>query len=286
MKPGIFHEIEDLRARLSDIRCAGRRIGVVPTMGALHEGHLSLVRASLERCDASVITIFVNPSQFGPNEDFERYPRTLPGDIELLESLHVKKPLFVFAPTTETMYPQGFDSWVDVGSISLPLEGCKRSGHFRGVATVVAKLFLITQADLAFFGQKDLQQSLVIRKMVADLNIPVEIVTCPIFREPDGLAMSSRNRYLSPNDRKEALVLYESLQKAKAMIESGERDAEIIRTKMERTITKAESAKIDYIAITDPANLESVTKIGKRTAILLAVKFGETRLIDNMLIEV
>jgi pantoate--beta-alanine ligase len=282
-QPILISSIAELRSALSAQRASGKRIGLVPTMGALHEGHLSLIRASKARCDSTVVSIYVNPSQFGPSEDLAKYPRTLPDDLNALAALDTE---FVFAPSNEEMYPSGYNTWVEVVAVAEPLEGQCRPGHFRGVATVVLKLLNIVQPDVAFFGQKDYQQSLVIRRMVEDFNVPVEICVCPIVRDPDGLAMSSRNRYLSPDARKRALVLWKSLQLAGDLVTQGERNAEKIITQMRNVILTAEDASIDYIALVDPENLQAVDTITGRTLAVLAVKIENTRLIDNCLLEI
>ena len=278
----MFTTITQLRSYVQAHRLAGRRVGLVPTMGALHDGHLSLVKMSNEQCDATVVSIFVNPTQFGPNEDFQRYPRTLESDVQLLES--VGSPA-VFVPDVAEMYPAGFDSTIHVGNVSLPFEGAVRPGHFDGVATVVLKLFLASQADVVFFGQKDYQQLCVIKKMVADLNVPIEIVMGPTIREPDGLAMSSRNRYLSDSERRRAVVLSQSLAEAERMIiTENVRSAETIRQAIQDKIFSAGGMTIDYIAIAHPLTLQELTVIETDTVILLAVRLGTTRLIDNALI--
>jgi pantoate--beta-alanine ligase len=280
--PRLTTSIAELRTALAPARKAGKRIGLVPTMGALHDGHLSLVRASKSRCDCAVVSIYVNPSQFGPSEDLAKYPRTLPADLEALAKLDVE---LVFAPTDAEMYPQGFCTWVEVGAAAEPLEGRCRPGHFRGVATVVLKLFEIVRPDAVFFGQKDFQQALVVRRMVEDLNVPVEIVVCPTVREPDGLALSSRNRYLGPDARRRALVLWKSLCLAKDLVAHGQRDADKIIDQMRKVILTAEDAKIDYIALVDPETLLPVQTVAGRTLAALAVKIENTRLIDNCLLE-
>jgi len=281
-RPTLVTTVAELRALVAAFRREGKRIGLVPTMGALHEGHLSLVRASQAECDVTVVTIFVNPTQFGPDEDFQRYPRALSGDLDLL--LRCGNPL-VFAPPNDEVYPPGCESWVEVGSAAGPLEGRCRPGHFRGVATVVLKLFNMVLADVAYFGQKDYQQALVIRRMVADLNVPIEIRVCPIVREADGLAMSSRNAYLSPAARRQALVLSKSLALAAELVAGGQRDAALIAEKMQEVILSAEDARIDYVALVDPETLEPVRRIDGPTAALVAVHLGTTRLIDNCLLE-
>ena len=265
----------------------GRRIGLVPTMGALHEGHLSLVRAANEHCDSTVVSIFVNPTQFGPHEDFHRYPRPLENDLKLLETVGSPE---IFVPDVEEMYPEGFDVSVHVGGVTQSFEGRSRPTHFAGVATIVLKLFMASGADAAFFGQKDYQQAGVIRKMVADLNIPTEIVVCPIIRESDGLAMSSRNRYLSDSQRVRAASLSISLEAARKMIvEEKVRDVETVRAMMRKIILASPEAEIDtvidYVALADPATLREIDEIDRpEIVVLLAVRIGTTRLIDNALI--
>jgi pantoate--beta-alanine ligase len=278
IQPKVITTATEVRAEIASLRRAGKRVGFVPTMGALHEGHLSLVRASNAECDATIVSIYVNPSQFGPNEDFSKYPRTLDADLELLATSG--SPI-VFAPQDAEMYPKGFDTWVEVGAVSKPLEGQFRPEHFRGVATIVLKLFNMVPADAAFFGQKDFQQTAVIRRMVADLNLPIEVRVCPIVREADGLAMSSRNRYLSPAARQRALALSKSTQKAVELVEDGERSAEKIIAAMRAIILLAEDARIDYIAIVDAETLEAVETVENNAIALLAVKIENTRLIDN-----
>ena len=278
----MFTTISQIRSFVQPHRRAGRRVGLVPTMGALHDGHLSLVKMSNEQCDATLVSIFVNPTQFGPNEDFARYPRTLENDLRLLES--VGSPA-VFVPDVSEMYPLGFDTTLRVGNVSLPFEGAIRPGHFDGVATVVLKLFLASQADVAFFGQKDYQQLCVIKKMVADLNVPIEIVMGTTTREPDGVAMSSRNRYLSESERCQAVVLPQSLAEAEQMILMDNiHSPAVIRQAIRNRILSADGMTIDYIAIADPITLQELTIIETEIVILLAVRLGTTRLIDNLLI--
>ncbi len=281
LTPQVVTNVSDLREALAATRREGKTIGLVPTMGALHEGHLSLVRASRVECGLTVVTIYVNPSQFGPKEDLAHYPRTLEKDLELLAGLAD----LVFAPCDEEVYPPGYATWVEVGSLSQPLEGVCRPGHFRGVATIVLKLFTMVAPDVAYFGQKDYQQALVIRRMAADLNLPLAIRVCPIVREADGLAMSSRNRYLSPDERRRTAVLFQSLQLAADMVAQGERDAGKIAERMRQTILAAGPSQIDYIALADPETLEPVETIRGPTLAALAVKIGATRLIDNMLLQ-
>jgi pantoate--beta-alanine ligase len=281
-RPRLIAHLSELREMVRRERSGPRRIGLIPTMGALHEGHLSLVRAAQAECDLTLATIFVNPSQFGLDEDFRRYPRTLESDLEKLGSIGTD---VVFAPSVEEVYPAGYASWVTVQSVSRPLEGECRPGHFRGVATIVLKLFLMTGADVAFFGRKDYQQVLVIRRMVEDLDVPIAIRVCPIIREPDGLAMSSRNAHLSADERRRAAALSESLRLAQRMAAFGERDAATVVEAMRERIAAVEPARIDYVALADPNTLEPVARIDGPTVALLAVVIGATRLIDNCLLE-
>jgi pantoate--beta-alanine ligase len=281
-KPRLITTISELRSVIAVARTAGKRIGLVPTMGALHEGHLSLVRASKAECDLTAVSIYVNPTQFGPQEDLAKYPRTLESDMKALSALDTD---VVFAPGDGEMYPDGYGTWVEPGAAAEPLEGQCRPGHFRGVATVVLKLFEIVRPDAAFFGQKDYQQALVIRRMVRDLSVPVEIVVCPIVRHADGLAMRSRNRYLSPAARQRALVLWQSLQLAAELVAQGERSAAKIIERMREKILTAEDARIDYAALVDAETLLPVETIARRTLAALAVKIENTRLIDNCMLE-
>ena len=257
-------------------------VGFVPTMGYLHEGHLTLVRRSREANDYTIVSIFVNPTQFGPNEDFDRYPRDYPRDFALLEK---EKTDFVYLPTPAQMYPEGYNTWVDVYKVTDRLEGAIRPGHFRGVATVVNKLFNIIQPSRAYFGQKDAQQCIVIKKMVIDLNMNLEMIVIPTVREPDGLAMSSRNVYLSPDERRQAPVLNRSLVLAKDMWSAGERDSTKIRTAMLDLIKQYPLGKIEYISIADALTLRELERAESPAVISMAVKFGNTRLIDNILLE-
>jgi pantoate--beta-alanine ligase len=250
-------------------------------MGYLHEGHLSLVRRAREQCDHVIVSIFVNPTQFGPKEDLSRYPRDLERDLSLMEPLGTD---LVWMPTTEIMYPPGYQTWVELESITRPLEGAMRPGHFRGVTTVVAKLFNAVQPHRAYFGQKDAQQAAVIRQMARDLSYPIEIVICPIVREPDGLAMSSRNVYLDPEQRKAATVLYRSLSAAKEAYESGERDAKKIRGKMKEVLAGEPLAQVQYVSCADYDTLEELETITGNTLLSMAVFVGKTRLIDNFVL--
>jgi pantoate--beta-alanine ligase len=255
-------------------------LGFAPTMGFLHEGHLSLVRRAKAECGAAAASIFVNPAQFGPQEDLSRYPRDLAGDLEKLERAGAD---FVFVPEVAEIYPPGFAATVSVGRVTEGLEGAERPGHFDGVATVVTKLLNIVQPSRAYFGQKDAQQAVVIRKLAADLDLPVEIVICPIIREPDGLAMSSRNVYLSPEQRAVAPVLYRALRQAEALYRDGIRDAEPLRAAIRGAL--ALLAEPDYVSVAHPATLVELDEIGPDGALVsLAVRFGTTRLIDNVLL--
>jgi len=257
-------------------------VGLVPTMGYLHEGHLSLVRSARAENPSLVVSIFVNPTQFGPREDFARYPRDTRRDLAWLQK---EATDVVLIPSADDMYPPQFDSWVEVGRVTERLEGASRPGHFRGVTTVCAKLFNIVQPTRAYFGQKDAQQAVVIKKMVADLNMNLEIVTLPTVREPDGLAMSSRNSYLNPDERQAALVLYRALTLGRGLWEQGERDAEKIRQQMRRLIQKEPLAAIDYVSIADAETLDELDTVKPPALVSLAVKIGSTRLIDNMVLE-
>jgi pantoate--beta-alanine ligase len=254
-------------------------VGFVPTMGYLHEGHLYLARRAKAENDVSVVSIFVNPTQFGPKEDFARYPRDPDRDLALLEK---ERTDLVLMPPVEEMYPPGTSTWVDVENVTKTLEGAARPGHFRGVSTVVAKLFNIVEPTKAYFGQKDAQQVVVIQKMVTDLNMNLEVVVVPTQREPDGLAMSSRNVYLNPEERKAAVVLWRSMNLAQGLWQKGERDAEKIRQEMEALIKKEPLSRIDYVSIADPRTLEELAQIKGPALVSVAVYMGKTRLIDNM----
>jgi pantoate--beta-alanine ligase len=258
-------------------------IGLVPTMGFLHEGHLSLVRRARAECGSVAVSIFVNPTQFGPNEDLSKYPRDLQRDLQLLETEGVD---LVWTPTPEVMYPPNFQTWVTVDSLTLPLEGAVRPGHFRGVTTVVAKLFNAVQADKAYFGQKDAQQAAVIRRMALDLNFPTEVIICPTIREADGLALSSRNTYLNPAERQAATVLYRSLSAAKAAFEAGERKAEALRKIVTDTVAAEPLAQLQYISCADYDSLQELEQqITGKTLLSMAAYLGKTRLIDNFILE-
>lgn len=277
----IVEKIADLKTIIKAQKREEKTIGFVPTMGYLHDGHLSLVETSLRHNDFTVISIFVNPTQFGPNEDFDRYPRDMEGDLKKAESAGVD---VVFIPAKEEIYPDGYMTYVDVEKMTDTLCGESRPGHFRGVTTIVNKLFNIVEPDRAYFGQKDAQQALVIKKMVQDLNLNIEIVTCPIVREEDGLAMSSRNAYLSAEERKSATILYKSLLEAKEMIEKGERNTEKIVGYIKNQIESKTNAKIDYVKAVKADTLEDINILEGEILIALAAKFGQTRLIDNIIL--
>ena len=277
----IIRTVSEMQAVADSLRIKKKTIGFVPTMGFLHEGHLSLIRKAKTLCDVAVVSIFVNPAQFGPNEDFDSYPRDLARDEKLCAAENVQ---ILFYPIREEMYPSPYFTYVHVEKLDQTMCGTSRPGHFRGVTTIVTKLFNAVKPHVAVFGQKDYQQAVIIRQMVKDLNMDVKIVVAPIVREPDGLAMSSRNSYLSPQQRKDALVLYKSLQQAEKMIKSGERSADKIQREMKALIKTAAGAEIDYIAIADGDNLNPLREVRDKTLIALAVKFGKTRLIDNTII--
>jgi pantoate--beta-alanine ligase len=276
--PRVVHQPHEMQQLVQQMRQAGKRVGMIPTMGALHEGHLSLVRRSVEQCDATVVTIFVNPTQFGPQEDFARYPRTFASDLQKLAE---ESADLVFAPANELMYPEDFSTFVDPPSVGDRLEGNCRPGHFRGVTTIVMKLFQIVPADVAFFGQKDYQQCLVIQHMVRDLNVPIHIEICPTVRESDGLAMSSRNQYLSADQRQQGLALSRSLDHAVAMFKQAETDSNVIRSQMRQILSDAGITQVDYVALVDPYTLRDVEMVVAGTMALIAAHVGKTRLIDN-----
>jgi len=268
-------ELSQLRAKMP------APLGFVPTMGYLHEGHLALVRQAKAENASVAVSIFVNPTQFGPSEDFRQYPRDPLRDLALLEGEGTD---LVFMPPMEEIYPPGFNKWVEVGRLGRRLEGASRPGHFRGVATVVARLFELVKPDRAYFGQKDAQQLLVVKKMVADLGISLEVVTVPTVREPDGLAMSSRNTYLNPEERRQAVVLYQALTLARRLYGEGEKDAGVIRRRMTALIQKEPLAAIDYISIASVETLEELEEVKPPALVSIAVKIGKTRLIDNVVL--
>lgn len=272
----------ELRRMLAAARRDGLRIGCVPTMGALHRGHISLFEQARQASDVVVATIFVNPSQFGPQEDFSKYPRPIETDLDACRAAGVD---VVFLPRAETIYPPGFSTWVSVEGISERFEGEIRPTHFRGVATIVLKLFNIVQPDRAFFGQKDFQQQAVIRRMVRDLDVPVEVVTCPTIREPDGLAMSSRNVYLSPAERNAATVLSRGLQLATLQLRGGNPQTKTIAENVRALLQSEPLVTVDYVAIVDPDTLTPLHAPQNRMAVLVAARLGNTRLIDNCVVE-
>ena len=276
--------IEEVRRFVADARTGGaKQIGLVPTMGALHEGHYSLIDAARRQCDFVVVSIFVNPTQFSPNEDYREYPRPIADDLADCESHGVSA---VFAPSAEEMYPAGFATTVSVAGPAEPMEGRHRPGHFDGVCTVVAKLFNIVKPDVAYFGAKDYQQAAIIKRMVADLDMPLRIEVCPIVREADGLAMSSRNAYLDKEERVQAAALSESLHLAERLLREGKRNAaEVIEGVRSLLAEKAPLGEIDYVAVIEPDNLEAVEVIERDVVIALAVRFPSARLIDNMLVK-
>lgn len=277
----IIDSITSMQAFSERKRMEGEVIGFVPTMGFLHEGHLSLIMEARRQTDVVIVSVFVNPTQFGPEEDYDRYPRDLKGDTEKIISAGGD---IIFTPSSREMYPDGYLTYVNVEGITETLCGLSRPSHFRGVTTVVSKLFNIVRPHKAFFGQKDYQQAVIIKKMVKDLNMDMDIIVLPTVREPDGLAMSSRNSYFSQEERKAAPILYNALIMASEMIYDGERDTKRIYSGMKRMIERESLAVIDYIAITDPDTLQDITEIKGKTLIALAVRIGRTRLIDNILI--
>ena len=286
----ICSTIAEARAACRAARAGGQRLGLVPTMGALHEGHLSLVRAAKAQCGAVAVSIFVNPTQFGPKEDLAKYPRPFDRDCQLLEKEGVG---LLFAPPAEEMYPNSNSNpnpndqitWVLVEGLSEKLDGRSRPGHFRGVTTIVSKLFHILEPEAAFFGQKDAAQLAVIRRMVRDLNFAVEIVGCPIVREPDGMAMSSRNAYLDREERSRALVLQHSLQRAQQEFQAGERSAAKLISAAKEVFRREPQVKLDYFEIADPETLDPVEQVSQKTLVAVAAYVGATRLIDNVVLE-
>ena len=272
----VCHTVESFRAARAG---AASPLGLVPTMGALHEGHLSLVHQARAECAAVTMSIFVNPTQFGPHEDFSRYPRPIERDLALAEAAGVD---LVFNPSVEEMYPPGHSTSVEVGGPTLRWEGERRPGHFRGVATVVTKLFTIVAPQRAYFGAKDFQQSAVIRRLVADLNLPVEVVVCPTVREPDGLALSSRNVYLTAEERPVASALHRALQTGRQLIAGGTRDARTVQRAMQAVLDDTPGVTVDYVAVVDPATLEPLDQIDRPAHGLIAARLGNVRLIDNL----
>jgi pantoate--beta-alanine ligase len=282
LKMEVAKTIEEVRSLVSNARSEGSKIGLVPTMGALHIGHISLIEAADKDCDFVAVSIFVNPTQFGPGEDFEKYPRPLEADLEICRKAHVD---VVFAPEPEQMYPAKNITWVNVEKLTEPLCGRSRPGHFRGVTTVCAKLFNIVAPDAAYFGQKDAQQAIVIKRMAADLNMPLEIVICPTVREPNGLAVSSRNQYLSEQQKKDAANIYKSLQTCRRLIDAGTTETRQIIAEMQKILQQIPSGQIEYISIVDAETLESIEIIVGEVLAAVAVRIGTTRLIDNILVD-
>jgi pantoate--beta-alanine ligase len=274
--------ISELRGHVNNLKGKGNKIGFVPTMGFLHEGHLSLIDHIKPHCDIVVVSIFVNPMQFGPGEDMERYPRDFERDHNLLKERGTD---IIFYPAVEEIYPDAYLTYLQVEELGKVLCGRSRPTHFQGVTTIVAKLFLITKCEVAAFGQKDYQQALIIRRMVRDLNFDVEVLVCPIVREDDGLAMSSRNTYLSEEEREKAVYLYKALTKAKELYASGEKHAARLREEMRTTLLSAPEVGVDYLEVVDAETLESIEKVERRTLLAGAVWLGKTRLIDNILLE-
>jgi pantoate--beta-alanine ligase len=277
----IVHTISEVRQSVLEIKKAGACVGLVPTMGALHAGHGSLIEAAVKECDFVVVSIFVNPTQFALGEDLDKYPRSLDEDATYCEKLGAD---LIFAPSADEMYPQEQLTWVEVEKLTEDLCGANRLGHFKGVTTVCAKLFNSAQPDIAYFGQKDAQQTAVIRRMVRDLNLPLRIHSCPIVREADGLAMSSRNRYLSTEERKRALCLYKALTTFREQITAGQRDQNTLIDAM-KAIIEQDQGQIDYICIVDAETLEPLSRIEEKALVTLAVYIGRTRLIDNFMID-
>jgi pantoate--beta-alanine ligase len=275
----IIKSIQTMQKTSLELKRQGKKIGLVPTMGALHEGHLSIVKRAKKLSDIVVASIYVNPAQFAPGEDLNKYPRTFKEDRKKLKELGVD---YIFYPSDDLMYPSGYETFIELENLPRVLEGEFRPTHFRGVATIVAKLFNIIQPDIAVFGRKDYQQSVIIKKMVTDLNMPIKIVVAPIVREKSGLALSSRNKYFNQEQKARAAVLYNSLMLAKRMIDNGVRDASKIRLAMRRLIDKTSGTKVDYIAITDDAELKPLKKLSGKFTISLAVWLDEVRLIDNI----
>ena len=273
--------VAEMHAACRSLRNAEHTLGLVPTMGALHSGHLSLVAAARTECDAVVASIFVNPTQFGPGEDYEAYPRDFDGDCLKLESAGVHA---LFAPSLEEMFPPGNCTFVDTGELGTRLDGASRPGHFRGVATIVARLFHIVAPDRAYFGQKDAAQAAVLRHMMRDLNFPVQLIVCPIVREPDGLALSSRNCYLSPSERQRALILSRALAATGQLVQQGESRSEILRAAMLETFATEPQVRVDYAAVVDPDTLLPIDEITHGALIAVAAWIGSARLIDNLVI--
>jgi len=278
----VAEKIKDVRKKVKTARDEGKSIGLVPTMGALHAGHMSLIEQAVKKTDFVIVSIFVNPTQFGPGEDFDKYPRPFEEDLEKCTKAGVE---LVFAPNPDQIYPRENLTWVTVEKLTEPLCGRFRPGHFRGVTTVCAKLFNIVQPDIAFFGQKDAQQGVVIKRMVDDLNMPLKIEVCPTIRESDGLAVSSRNKYLNEQQRKDAAYLYKSLKRAREMLESGEKNTKKIISEMQKILNRAPSLKVQYISLIEAETLEEPERLKGTLLVALAAKLGNARLIDNIIVE-
>jgi pantoate--beta-alanine ligase len=276
----VVKTVSEMKHLVAQHRAAGKSIALVPTMGALHEGHLSLIRQAKQQCDVIVVSIYVNPTQFGPQEDLTRYPRDLESDLKTLHAFKIDE---VFVPDDAEMYPEGFETFVDPGPLAAELEGAARAGHFRGVVTVVAKLLAITRPDVIFLGQKDFQQAMVIRRMIEDLNFDTRLVVCPIVREIDGLAKSSRNAYLNPSQHRAALVISRSLQEAEKLVHAGETDSKELQAIMRKQFDAEPQVTVDYIAIVEPSHLQSVSRVDAGCVALVAARVGNTRLIDNLI---
>jgi pantoate--beta-alanine ligase len=281
--PATVSGIQEVRDAVAKARRGGLSIGLVPTMGALHDGHASLIQAARVETGFVVVSIFVNPTQFGPSEDLSRYPRPLAQDLQVCARTGVD---LVFLPEPAVMYPPGFRTFVEVEDLQKGLCGDSRPGHFRGVATVVLKLFHIVQPDVAYFGQKDAQQARIIQQLVRDLNVPVRLQICPIVRAPDGLALSSRNQYLDPNQRRQGTILYRALEEARRLVEAGEQDAAVVQHLLAARIEETPGAALDYAAVVDADTLKPLTRLKGAILLALAVKFGSTRLIDNLQLSV
>jgi len=278
----VAETIKSVRRLVKAARSKGNKIGLVPTMGALHIGHICLIEKAVKGSDFVVVSIFVNPTQFGPGEDFEKYPRSFESDLEICRKAGVD---VVFAPSPQEMYKKENLTWVNVEKLTEPLCGRSRPRHFRGVTTVCAKLFNIVEPDVAYFGQKDAQQAIVIKRMVADLNMPLEIVVCPTVREPDGLAVSSRNKYLSEQQRKDATYIYKSLKKCESLVEAGTTDSKTIIGEMKQILNQVSSIEIEYISIVDAESLQELERIAGKALAAVAVKIGSARLIDNIIVD-
>lgn len=278
----VAETIKSVRRLVKAARSKGNKIGLVPTMGALHIGHICLIEKAVKGSDFVVVSIFVNPTQFGPGEDFEKYPRSFESDLEICRKAGVD---VVFAPSPQEMYKKENLTWVNVEKLTEPLCGRSRPRHFRGVTTVCAKLFNIVEPDVAYFGQKDAQQAIVIKRMVADLNMPLEIVVCPTVREPDGLAVSSRNKYLSEQQRKDATYIYKSLKKCESLVEAGTTDSKTIIGEMKQILNQVSSIEIEYISIVDAESLQELERITGKALAAVAIKIGSARLIDNIIVD-